>query len=68
MATDTMSQLIMMTMQRDDLLDACKALTVVVEERMSQLNGWYPEAWTGAQEALYAGETAIKACRSNTRT
>ena len=61
--TDIMSQLFRMTKQRDDLLTACEALTAVVEERMSQLNGWYPEAWAAAQEALYNSETAIKACR-----
>jgi len=53
----------MLTMQRDELRDACTALMAVVEERVSQLNGWYPEAWAAAQEALYSGETAIKACR-----
>ena len=61
--TDATSRLIMLTMQRDELRDACTALMAVVEERVSQLNGWYPEAWAAAQEALYSGETAIKACR-----
>ena len=46
-----------------DLLAACEALMTVVKERTSQLQGWYPKAWVAAQEALYKGETAIKACR-----
>ena len=50
--------------QRDALLAACKKLLGVVEERQSQLNGWYPEAWAAAQDASYDGGVAIAAAEN----